>query len=112
MKFSFAKMIDPSLLLSPARSIRSYSDVSLLSLCYLCFLIVWLFGERQVSDTAIIMTFMAAVFLAHTFVMNRLDYCSSLLAGLNGVRIELLERIHRADVRPVVVFAITDRMSL
>lgn len=72
MKFSFAKMIDPSLLLSPARSIRSYSDVSLLSLCYLCFLIVWLFGERQVSDTAIIMTFMAAVFLAHTFVMNRL----------------------------------------
>src|SRR6218665_1632579 len=104
MKFSFAKMIDPSLLLSPARSIRSYSSVSLLSLCYLCFLIVWLLGERQLSSTAHTLTFKAAVFLEHTFVLNRLDYCSSLLASLNGVRIELLERIHRAAVRPVVVF--------
>src|SRR6218665_1585599 len=39
---------------------------------------------------------MLLVSLVHAFVFSRLDYCSSIFAGLPGVRMEKLRWVHQA----------------
>src|SRR6218665_402902 len=54
---------------------------------------------RQLRVTARSLTCNDAVSLAHAFVFSRLDYCSSIFAGLPGVRMEKLRWVHRATAR-------------
>ena len=66
---------------------------------------------RQLRVIARSLTFKAAVSLVHAFVLSRLDYCASIYAGLPRVRIERLERVHRAAARLIGGFGKTDRIS-
>src|SRR6218665_382965 len=54
---------------------------------------------RQLRVIARSLTFNAAVSPVHAFVFSRLDYCSSIFAGLPGVRMEKLRRVYRAAAR-------------
>ena len=58
------------------------------------------------------MTFNAAVSLVHAFVFSHLDYCSSIFAGLPGVRMEKLRRVHRAVARLIGGFKKIDHIIL
>src|SRR6218665_3360988 len=53
---------------------------------------IWLQGLRSPKRRS---TFNAALFLVHAFVFSCLDYCNSIFAGLLGVRMEKLRRVHR-----------------
>ena len=57
------------------------------------------------------LTFSAASTLVHAFVLSRLDYCSSIFAGLPRARIDRLERVHRAAARLIGGFTKYDRIS-
>src|SRR3984885_12371641 len=66
---------------------------------------------RQLRVIARSLTFKASATLVHAFVLSRLDYCSSIFVGLPWVRIERLERVHRAAARLIGRFHKTDRIS-
>jgi len=64
---------------------------------------IWLQGLRSPKRRS---TFNAAFSLVHAFVFSCLDYCNSIFAGLLGVRMEKLRRVHRAAVRLIGGFNI------
>src|SRR6218665_124482 len=66
---------------------------------------------RQLRVIARSLTFNAAVSLVHVFVFSRLDYCSSIFAGLPGVRMEKLRRVHRTAARRIGGFKKFDHIS-
>ena len=66
---------------------------------------------RQLRVIARSLSYKAAVSLVHAFVLSRLDYCSSVFVGLPRVRIESLERVHRAAARLIGGFAKKDHIS-
>ena len=66
---------------------------------------------RQLRVIARSLTFNAPVFLVHGFVFSRLDHCSSIFAGLPGVRMEKLRRVHRAAARLIGGFRKFDHIS-
>src|SRR6218665_639625 len=54
---------------------------------------------RQLRTVTRSLTASATATLVHAFVVNRLDYCSSLYAGLPACRLECLDRVLRSAVR-------------
>ena len=67
---------------------------------------------RQLRVVSRSLTFNARVTLIHAFVLSRLDYCSSIYAGLPQIRIDRLERVHRAAARLIGGSFKTDHISL
>jgi len=66
---------------------------------------------RQLRVIARTLNFNAAVSIVHAFVFSRLGYCSSIFAGLLGVRMENLRRVHRAEARLIGGFKKFDHIS-
>ena len=54
---------------------------------------------RQLRTVARSLTASATATLVHAFVANRLDYCSSLYAGLPACRLACLDRVLRSAAR-------------
>src|SRR6218665_940149 len=72
--------------------------------CHSCY-----YQLRQRRVIARSLSFNSAVSLVHAFVFSRLDYC--IFAGLQGVRMEKLRRVHRAAARLSCGFRKFDHIS-
>src|SRR6218665_57017 len=66
---------------------------------------------RQLRVIARFLTFNVSVSFVHVFLFSRLDYCSSIFAGPQGVRTQKLRRVHRAAARLIGGFKKIDHIS-
>src|SRR6218665_179959 len=76
-----------------------------MSALYLCYIYMHAYAY------ACSLTFNAAVSLVHAFMFSCLDYCSSIFAGLPGVWMEKLRRVHRATAQLIGGFKKFDHIS-
>jgi len=93
---------DLGVLLDSELTFRHHID----QVCHSCY-----YQLRQLKVIARSLTFNAAVSLVHAFVFCRLDYCSSVFAGLLEVWMEKPRRVHRAAARLIGGFKKFDHIS-
>jgi hypothetical protein len=107
-KYGVAKQIDLSLevgdkKINPVSSVRSLGvpidshlsmDGQIRLICKNAF-----FHLRRISQLKKFLSKAALAQLIHAFVISRLDYCNSLLAGLSRVSLDRLQRVQNTAAR-------------
>jgi len=102
---SFSRVVhDLGVLLDPELTLSHHIDQEVCHSCY--------YQLKELRVIARSLTFNAAVSLVHALVFSRLlDYCSSIFAVLQVVRMEKLRWVYRAVARLIDGFKKFDHMS-